>query len=173
MRSTRIQSVLTGFRSVLLLALISFGATAACAQMSNQAAGGSLGGGGLSGSRNNFAAIANANSDEDPSGIVNNAIRRGCVDSHDPNAAESGLPTCPTGQNSADDNAQDDSEQDPNSAGAGSSTLSAGRTGPGCANSINKQSVSAIIQRLGISPDELGSLKGEMASKRSTSASRL
>ena len=31
-------------------------------------------------------------------------------------------------------------------------------------NTMNKQSMAAVIQQLGISPDELGSLKGEMAS---------
>ena len=34
----------------------------------------------------------------------------------------------------------------------------------GFANTMNKQSMAAVIQQLGISPDELGSLKGEMAS---------
>ena len=34
----------------------------------------------------------------------------------------------------------------------------------GFANTINKQSMGAVVQQLGISPDELGSLKNEMAS---------
>src|SRR5208283_2920279 len=34
----------------------------------------------------------------------------------------------------------------------------------GFSNTINKQSMSAVIQQLGISPDELGSLKSEMSS---------
>ena len=37
----------------------------------------------------------------------------------------------------------------------------------GFANTMSKQSMAAVIQQLGISPDELGSLKSEMAIGRS------
>ncbi len=94
-------------------------------------------------------------------GPVNNTMRRGCADPADPSAADSGLPPCTNSDNN-------DSEQ------STPSTLSGGPAGvpggssamhgaQGFANTMNKQSMGAVIQQLGISPDELGSLKNEMA----------
>jgi protein involved in polysaccharide export with SLBB domain len=125
----------------------------------NDSSGGALGG--ASGSSDSSDGAANGDSQN---GAVNNTMRRGCADPSDPNAADSGLPPC-TNSNS------DSSESDQ----VAPSTLSGGTAGPagassamhgaqGFANTMNKQSMGAVIQQLGISPDELGSLKNEMAS---------
>ena len=106
-------------------------------------------------------------------------MRRGCVDPNDPNADESGLPPCTNSNSDNNDDSDQSSQGNPStlSGGApgmgGSSAIGAasamrGAQGLGGAqgfsNSMNKQSMSAVIQQLGISPDELGSLKGQMAS---------
>ena len=118
-------------------------------------------------------------------------MRRGCVDPSDPNAADSGLPPCTNSDNSGDSDSDQSSQGNPSTlsggaAGAGGSPAMRGAQGysgaqgygggqgygsaqglggmQGFANTMNKQSMAAVIQQLGISPDELGSLKGEMAS---------
>ena len=164
---------------VVLFAILFF--SIARAQM-NDSSGGALGGdGGLDPS----SGAANGSDSDSQNGAVSNTMRRGCVDPGDPNAADSGLPPC----TSANSDTNNDSEQP---AQGTSSTLSGGAAGmsgssamggssamrsssamrgaqglggaQGFANTMNKQSMAAVIQQLGISPDELGSLKGEMAS---------
>ena len=93
-------------------------------------------------------------------------MRRGCVDPGDPNAADSGLPPCASANSDNNDSEQPNqsapSTLSGGAAGMGGSSAMLG--GQGFANTMNKQSMAAVIQQLGISPDELGSLKGEMAS---------
>ena len=113
-------------------------------------------------------------------------MRRGCVDPSDPNADESGLPPCTNSDNNDDSDSDQSSQGTPSTlsggaAGAGGSSAMRARLHrqfawaglrsaqglggtQGFANTMNKQSMAAVIQQLGISPDELGSLKGEMAS---------
>jgi protein involved in polysaccharide export with SLBB domain len=150
--------------AVLLVVLLFF--SAARAQMSDS--GGALGGSGLDGSA---ATAPDANSDSDSdNGPVNNTIRRGCADASDPDAADSGLPPC----TSSDDSAASGQAAEP-AQSTGPSTLSGGATtiggapvmrgvGQGISNTISRQSMATVVQQLGISPDELGSLKNEMAS---------
>ena len=137
----------------------------------NDSGGGALGGGAGAGGYD----PSNADGDS-PNG---NTMRRGCVDPNDPNADESGLPPCTNSNSDNNDDSDQSSQGNPStlSGGAGgmggSSAIGAasamrGAQGLGGAqgfsNSMNKQSMSAVIQQLGISPDELGSLKGQMAS---------
>ncbi len=154
----------------VLIAMLFF-VSAARAQM-NDSNGGGLGVAGVSDSSGGAAGGQNFGADGDSqNGAVSNTIRRGCVDPSDPNAADSGLPPC----------TNSDSNDSGQPAQSGSSTLSGGAAGmsgsqtmsgsqglgggaQGFANTINKQSMAAVIQQLGLSPDELGSLKGEMAS---------
>ena len=129
------------------------------AQVSDAGATG-LSGGGLGG-----VGAQDSTDENSQSGAVGDTMRRGCVNPGDPNAADSGLPPCA---------ASGDSDQ------AVPSTLSGGSTGlsptsqglsptspmrgtQGFSNTMNRQSMTAVIQQLGISPDELGSLKNEMA----------
>ncbi len=176
------QAVSTAFKAlVVLLTVVLFFSTAR-AQM-NDSSGGALGG---AGGLDPYSGAANGSDSGSQNGAVSNTMRRGCVDPSDPNADESGLPPC-TSSDNADNN--DDSNQ---SSQGTSSTLSGGAPGmsgpsamggssamgsssamrgaqglggaQGFANTMNKQSMAAVIQQLGISPDELGSLKGEMAS---------
>jgi protein involved in polysaccharide export with SLBB domain len=158
----RIYATLKAF--VLLLGLLSL-TFPARAQMNDSNGGLATGGMDNPGNEQNFN-----NDGESPDGAVSNTMRRGCVDATDPNAANSGLPPC----TSSDTN---DSAQ-PQPAEAGPSTLSGAPSFPGApntsgvssamrgtqgfANTINKQSMATVIQQLGISPDELGSLKSEM-----------
>ncbi len=172
---------------VLLTVLLFF--SAARAQM-NDSDGGALGGG--SDPSDGSAAGQNFGSDSDSqNGSVGNTMRRGCVDPSDPNAADSGLPPCTNSDNSGDSDSDQSSQGNPSTlsggaAGAGGSPAMRGAQGysgaqgygggqgygsaqglggmQGFANTMNKQSMAAVIQQLGISPDELGSLKGEMAS---------
>ena len=148
--------------AVLLVVLLFF--SAARAQMSDS--GGALGGSGLDGSA---ATAPDANSDSDSdNGPVNNTIRRGCADASDPEAANSGLPPC----TSSDDSAASGDSAAPGQAAEPAqtqSTLSGGApmtrgVGQGISNTISRQSMATVVQQLGISPDELGSLKNEMAS---------
>ena len=161
---------------VVLFAILFF--SIARAQM-NDSSGGAMGGDGGLDNSSGAANGQNYGADSDSqNGAVSNTMRRGCVDQGDPNAADSGLPPC-TSANSDTNNDSDQQGQ------AGPSTLSGGLSGgaagmggasamrgaqgfgngaQGFANTMNKQSMSAVIQQLGISPDELGSLKGEMAS---------
>ncbi|MGH7924745.1 MAG: SLBB domain-containing protein [Candidatus Binatus sp.] len=147
---------------ILLFAMVLF-APVARAQMGDSG-GAALGGaGGFDGSTG--AATIQDNDGDSQNGAVSSAMRRGCAEPSDPNASDSGLPLCTNSGNNGG------SEQSPQ---AGPSTLSGGssglggsspmRSGQGFANTMNKQSMSAVIQQLGISPDELGSLKNEMAS---------
>ena len=137
-----------------------FAAAIASAQTSGL--GGSLNGGGLGGSRGDSTAMS-VDSQSSSNGAVSNAIRKGCVDPTDAYASESGLPVCASPSDNGDSNAGGDS-----GAQSTPSTLSEGATSlrgqQGFANSINKQSMAAVIQQLGLSPDELGSLKNQMAS---------
>ena len=157
---------------VVLLTVILFFSTAR-AQM-NDSGGGALGGGAGAGGYD----PSNADGDSQ-NGAVGNTMRRGCVDPNDPNADESGLPPCTNSNSDNNDDSDQSSQGNPStlSGGApgmgGSSAMGAasamrGAQGlggaQGFANSMNKQSMSAVIQQLGISPDELGSLKGQMAS---------
>jgi protein involved in polysaccharide export with SLBB domain len=154
---------------VVLIAVLLFFSTAR-AQMSDSG-GGALGGA----SSLNSGAAANAqDSDSDgasQNGAVSNTMRRGCVDPTDPNAADSGLPPCTNSDGSADTDQSTQPAQSTLSGGAsglgGASALGGGPVMSGTqgfANTMNRQSMSAVIQQLGISPDELGSLKNEMAS---------
>src|ERR1700678_3536080 len=148
--------------AVLLVVLLFF--SAARAQMSDS--GGALGGSGLDGSA---ATAPDANSDSDSdNGPVNNTIRRGCADASDPEAANSGLPPCTSSYDSAPsgDSAAPGQAAEPAQT---QSTLSGGApmtrgVGQGISNTISRQSMATVVQQLGISPDELGSLKNEMAS---------
>jgi protein involved in polysaccharide export with SLBB domain len=125
-------------------------ASGARAQM-NDSGGGALGGaGGLDSSEG-----------DSQDGAVNDTMRQGCANAGDPNAADSGLPPCTNSDNN-------DSAAQPGpstlSGGTGASGGSSAMHGAqGFANTMNKQSMGAVIQQLGISPDELGSLKNEMA----------
>jgi protein involved in polysaccharide export with SLBB domain len=156
----------------VLLTVILFFSTAR-AQM-NDSGGGALGGGAGAGGYDPSNADGGS-----PNGSVGNTMRRGCVDPNDPNADESGLPPCTNSNSDNNDDSDQSSQGNPStlSGGApgmgGSSAIGAasamrGAQGLGGAqgfsNSMNKQSMSAVIQQLGISPDELGSLKGQMAS---------
>jgi hypothetical protein len=156
----------------VLLTVILFFSTAR-AQM-NDSGGGALGGGAGAGGYDPSNADGGS-----PNGAVGNTMRRGCVDPNDPNADESGLPPCTNSNSDSSDDSDQSSQGNPStlSGGAagmgGSSAIGAasamrGAQGLGGAqgfsNSMNKQSMSAVIQQLGISPDELGSLKGQMAS---------
>ncbi len=139
-----------------MLALVFFFSSVARAQISDSG-GTPLGGaGGLGGA----ASAQDDGADNDSSqGAVTNAMNRGCAEPGDTNAASSGLAPC------ASSDSNGDSGQP---AQAGPSTLSGGsaamRGAQGFAGTINKQSMAAVIQQLGISPDELGSLKSEMSS---------
>ncbi|MGC2302743.1 SLBB domain-containing protein [Candidatus Binatus sp.] len=169
------QAVATTLKAlVLLLAVVLFCSTAR-AQM-NDSGGGALGGG--------AGGYDSSGADSDSqNGAVGNTMRRGCVDPSDPNADESGLPPCTNSDNSDDSDQSSQGNPSTLSGGvsgmtgsprmSGSSTMSgssamSGAQGlggaQGFANTMNKQSMAAVIQQLGISPDELGSLKGEMAS---------
>jgi protein involved in polysaccharide export with SLBB domain len=121
------------------------------------------GAGGLGGAAS--AQDDGANSDTSSQGAVSSALNRGCVEPGDPNAANSGLPPCANSDSNGD---SDQPAQGGPSALSSGSSLSGGssamRGGQGFGNTINKQSMSAVIQQLGISPDELGSLKSEMSS---------
>jgi len=142
----------------VLLAMVLF-CSAARAQMNDS--GGALSGGGLDGAN----AANSAEDDSQQGGAVSNAMSRGCVRPGDPDAADSGLPPCATADNNGD-------SQPP--AQAGPPTLSGATPGlngstvmrgtQGFSNTMNKQSMTAVIQQLGISADELGSLKNEMVS---------
>jgi protein involved in polysaccharide export with SLBB domain len=153
---------------VVLLTVLSF-FSAARAQMNDSGGGALGGGGGLDPSSG--AAGQNYGSDSDSqNGAVGNTMRRGCVDPSDPNAEDSGLPPCTSSDNSDDSNQSSQGTSSTLSGGApgvGGSSAMRGAQGLGAqgfANTMNKQSMAAVIQQLGISPDELGSLKGEMAS---------
>lgn len=166
----------------------------ASAQMPSSSNSGSSNGGGFNSGRDfGNSGDGNGNSlydseDDSTQGAVTGTLRRGCVDPNDPDAEDSGLPPCSSSRNlqnsqksqtdsngqQAGDNGQnvrsrDDSDQGDGSDGpatlSGSrSSMSGMRGGQGFANSLNKQSMSSVIQQLGISPDELGALKGQMAS---------
>ncbi len=156
--SSYIRPIVHAARLILtvLLAMLLFSAVAR-AQMN----GGALsGGGGLDGGA---AQDPGADGDAQP-GAVNDTMRRGCVDQNDPNAADSGLPPCASSGDS-EQSAQPAQSTLSGGAGAASTIGGQGFANPqGFANTINKQSMSAVVQQLGISPDELGSLKNEMAS---------
>jgi hypothetical protein len=177
--------VVSAARSVLIVLLVLlFFFSAARAQMNDS--GGALGGGGLgggamdgSGSTVGSGTTMNApdaNSDSDSeNGPVNNTMRRGCADPNDPNSADSGLPPCTNSDDSSasGQGSQGGQETQPAqstlSGGSSQSTLSGGApvmrgVGQGFANTISRQSMANVVQQLGISPDELGSLKNEMAS---------
>jgi protein involved in polysaccharide export with SLBB domain len=171
MRSTNKQRVLTTLRSLtFLLALGFLCPSVASAQMGNSGGGGlvgtALGGaGGLAGS-GSAAGAQNDGTDSDSSqGASSNAMNRGCVAPGDPNAVNSGLPSC---ANSDDNSDSDQAAQAGPSTLSGGSSLSGGPSaiggGQGFGSTINKQSMAAVIQQLGISSDELGSLKSEMSS---------
>ena len=167
----------------MLLVLLFF-FSAARAQMNDS--GGALGGGGLGGGAmdgsgstvgsGNTMNAPDANSDSDSeNGPVNNTMRRGCADPNDPNSADSGLPPCTNSDDSSasGQGSQGGQETQPAqstlSGGSSQSTLSGGApvmrgVGQGFANTISRQSMANVVQQLGISPDELGSLKNEMAS---------
>ena len=145
------------------LLLLSFPARA---QMNDSNGGLATGGLDNPGNEQNF------NTDGDSTdGAVSNTMRRGCVDASDPNAATSGLPPCTSSDNSDSNSNQPDQATPSTLSGApslsGTSSFSgassAMRGTQGFANTINKQSMATVIQQLGISPDELGSLKSEMA----------
>jgi polysaccharide export outer membrane protein len=142
--------------------------SAARAQM-NDSGGGALGGAG-------YSDPSSADSDSQ-NGAVGNTMRRGCVDQSDPNADESGLPPCTNSDSNGDSNQSSQGTSSTLSGGAagagGSSAMGGSSTmrgaqglggAQGFSNTMNKQSMAAVIQQLGISPDELGSLKGQMAS---------
>jgi protein involved in polysaccharide export with SLBB domain len=160
------QAVPAALKALAVLLVVLLFCSAARAQMSDS--GGALGGSGLDGSA---ATAPDANSDSDSdNGPVNNTIRRGCADASDPDAADSGLPAC----TSSDDSAASGQAAEP-AQSTGPSTLSGGATtiggapvmrgvGQGISNTISRQSMATVVQQLGISPDELGSLKNEMAS---------
>src|SRR3984957_7576682 len=168
-------AVSTALKALVVLLTVLLFFSAARAQM-NDSSGGALGAGGL----DPYSGAANGSDSGSQNGAVSNTMRRGCVDASDPNADESGMPPCTSSDNS-------DSNDDSNQSSQGtSSTLSGGSPGAGgssamggssvmrgaqglggaqgFANTMNKQSMAAVIQQLGISPDERGSLKGEMAS---------
>ena len=162
------QEIRANLKAFVLLLLLLLFAFPARAQQMNDSNGG-LAAGGLDnpGNEQNF------NTDgESPDGAVSNTMRRGCVDPNDPNAANSGLPPCTSSDNNDFNSAQQPAQAGPSTL-SGSPTLSgassfsgnssAMRGGQGFSNTINKQSVATVIQQLGISPDELGSLKSEMA----------
>lgn len=160
MRSTNKQAVLITLRSLIVVLALGFLFTSIARAQMGDSGGTPLGGpGGLGGSNSGASAQDSSADSDSPQGAVSSAISRGCVEPGDPNAANSGLPSCPNSDNNGD------SEQP---AQAGPSTLSGGspamRGAQGFSNTINKQSMSAVIQQLGISPDELGSLKSEMSS---------
>jgi protein involved in polysaccharide export with SLBB domain len=156
------QAVHVSLKVLAVLIAVLFITCSAYAQM-NDSSGGALGG--AAAGADNSDGTTNGDSQNGP---VNNTMRRGCADASDPNAADSGLPPC---TNSNSNSNSDSSESDQ----VAPSTLSGGTAGPagssaamhgaqGFANTMNKQSMGAVIQQLGISPDELGSLKNEMAS---------
>jgi protein involved in polysaccharide export with SLBB domain len=169
------QAVPTALKTlVLLLAVLLFCSTARA--QTNDSSGGAPGGG--AGGYDPSSADGDSQN-----GVVGNTMRRGCVDPSDPNANESGLPPCTNSDNSVESNQPSQGNPSTLSGGvpgmSGSSTMSgssamsgssvmSGAQGlggaQGFANTMNKQSMAAVIQQLGISPDELGSLKGEMAS---------
>jgi protein involved in polysaccharide export with SLBB domain len=154
------QAVPAALKALAVLLVVLLFCSVARAQMSDS--GGALGGSGLDGSA---ATAPDANSDSDSdNGPVNNTIRRGCADASDPDAADSGLPPC----TSSDDSAASGQAAEP-AQSTGPSTLSGGApvmrgVGQGISNTISRQSMATVVQQLGISPDELGSLKNEMAS---------
>ncbi len=160
MRSTNKHAVFTTLRSLILLLALGFLFSSVARAQIGDSGGAALGGaGGLGGSGSAASAPDDGANSDSPQGAVSNAVSRGCVEPGDPNAANSGLPSC---TNSDNNGGSDQPAQ------AGPSTLSGGasamRGAQGFANTINKQSMAAVIQQLGISPDELGSLKSEMAS---------
>ncbi len=157
MRSTNKQSVFTALRSLIaLLALAFLFSSVARAQIGDSGSTPLGGGGGLSGAASAQDDSAGGDSSQ---GAVTSAVNGGCVEPSDPSAASSGLPPCA----SSDSNGDSGQPAQP-----GPSTLSGGspamRGAQGFASTINKQSMAAVIQQLGISPDELGSLKSEMSS---------
>src|ERR1700689_2337634 len=148
--------------AVLLVVLLFF--LAARAQISDS--GGAVGGSGLDGSAaSDPEGISTIDSDNGP---VNNTIRRGCADASDPEAANSGLPPC----TSSDDSAASGDSAAPGQAAEPAqtqSTLSGGApvmrgVGQGISNTISSQSMPTVVQQLGISPHELGSLKNKKPS---------
>ena len=151
-----IPSTLKAFVLLFALLLLTFPARA---QMNDS--NGGLSAGGLDNPGND----QNLNTDGDtPDGAVTNTMRRGCVDATDPNAANSGLPPCTSSDNN--DSAQQPAEAGPSTLSGApslSGASSAMRGTQGFSNTMNKQSMATVIQQLGISPDELGSLKSEMA----------
>ena len=157
MRSTNKQSVFIALRSLIILLALAFLFSSVARAQIGDSGGTPLGGaGGLGGA----ASAQDDGADNDSSqGAVTSAMNRGCAEPGDASAAGSGLPPC------ASSDSNGDSGQ---AAQAGPSTLSGGspamRGAQGFAGSINKQSMAAVIQQLGISPDELGSLKSEMSS---------
>jgi hypothetical protein len=144
MRSKTIQRVRRSIASALFAVALLFVASAVGAQTSS---GSPLNGGGLGGGRS----FGNSNSDDGSDGsqgAVNGALKRGCVDQNDPNAADSGLPPCTN-------SSSDESDADNNGDSAGPATLSpngnmnnvvgALRGAQGFSNNMNKQSMSARI----------------------------
>jgi protein involved in polysaccharide export with SLBB domain len=142
-------------------------------------------GGGLSAGGLNTSG-GDASGDDSQNGAVSNTMRRGCVDPTDPTAANSGLPPCTDADSGTDDSQGGQSTLSGGAGGVGASAAAHGAQGmggasgmggapgmggaqgfgnaQGFANTVNKQSMAAVIQQLGLSPDELGSLKNEMAS---------
>jgi protein involved in polysaccharide export with SLBB domain len=160
MRSTNKQVVLTTLRSLIVLLALGFlFSSIARAQIGNSS-GAALGGaGGLGGSNSAASAQDDGANSDSPQGAVSNTVSRGCVEPGDPNAANSGLPSCTNSDSNGD--SDQPTQAGPSTLSGGSSAMSGAQ---GFANTINKQSMAAVIQQLGISPDELGSLKSEMAS---------
>jgi protein involved in polysaccharide export with SLBB domain len=164
MRSIKKQVVLVAAQALIVLLALALFAPVVRAQMSDSG-GSALNGGGLEGS-NGMANAQDSGADgESQNGAVSNAIRRGCVQPGDPNASDSGLPPCTNSENSG--GAEQSGQAGPSTLsgnGVGLNGSPAMRGAQGFANTMNKQSMAAVIQQLGISPDELGSLKNEMAS---------
>jgi protein involved in polysaccharide export with SLBB domain len=165
MSSNTKRSVLTAIQALVVLLTVILFISAPRAQM-NDASSGALGGG--------AGGYDPSNADGDSqNGAVGNTMRRGCVDQSDPNADESGLPPCTNSNSDNNDDSNQSSQGNPSTLSGGAPGMSGssamhGAQGLGGAqgfsNSMNKQSMAAVIQQLGISPDELGSLKGQMAS---------
>src|SRR5689334_4821682 len=119
------QLAVSRFRTlIIIVAAVLLFCSAARAQM-NDSSGGLGGGGGMDSSANG----PNSGSDSDSqNGAVGNAMRRGCIDPSDPNAADSGLPPC----TNSDGNAESDQP-----AQAAPSTLSGGAAGAGGASTMH------------------------------------
>jgi protein involved in polysaccharide export with SLBB domain len=161
MSSTIKQTVLRLRPAFFVLIAIVLFSSVARAQMGDSG-GAALGAGGLDTSG------GEASPDDSQNGAVSNTMRRGCIDPNDPNAADSGLPPCTNSDTGSDESQGGQSTLSGGAAGPGASTAAHGPQGfgnaQGFANTVNKQSMAAVIQQLGLSPDELGSLKNEMAS---------